>query len=99
MSKSLGCSWEDFKVHVESGFYPCPETGKEMTWENYGKGGWEIDHIVPLCSAATLEDLMKLSHHKNLRPMWRKDNNIKSLEDIKMRFIPETNIPNNGGKQ
>jgi hypothetical protein len=74
MSKSVG-SWEDFKSHIESQFQP------GMTWENYGKNGWEIDHIIPLCSASSLEELEKLNHYTNLRPLWREQNTQKSIFD------------------
>ena len=36
----VGCTIEEFKLYVESLFYP------EMTWENHGDI-WEIDHILP----------------------------------------------------
>lgn len=32
---------QDLIIHLESKFT------KGMTWENYGKTGWEIDHIIP----------------------------------------------------
>lgn len=66
----LGCSVEFLKNHLESQF-------KEgMTWKNYGKGGWVIDHIRPCVSF----DLCKLSEQKkcfnysNLQPLWEIDN-------------------------
>jgi hypothetical protein len=67
----LGCSWETAKAHLESGFTD------GMTWENYGKYGWHIDHIVPLCSANNGEEARALCHYTNLQPLWAKDNLIK----------------------
>jgi hypothetical protein len=46
-----------------------------MTWENRGlyngelNYGWDIDHIIPLSSAITEDDVYKLNHHKNLQPL------------------------------
>jgi hypothetical protein len=55
-----------------------------MTWENYGlynkqfNYGWDIDHIVPLASAITEEDVIKLNHYTNLQPLCSYTNrNIK----------------------
>jgi len=65
----LGCSYEDFKSHIESKFEPW------MNWDNYGlcnnefNYGWDIDHIVPCASATTEEELIKLNHYTNLRPL------------------------------
>ena|ERR1700677_1147837 len=66
----IGCSLEELKYHIESQFLP------EMTWENYGLGfgKWNIDHVYPLSLAKTQEELYKLNHHSNLRPMWSQDN-------------------------
>lgn len=71
-SEALGCSWQEFKQHIESQF----QTG--MTWENRGRGGWHIDHIIPLASADTEADLKKLFHFTNTQPLWETDNLNKS---------------------
>lgn len=74
----LGCDFESFKKYLESKF-------KEwMNWDNYGlyngdyKHGWDLDHIIPLSSALTIEDIIKLNHFSNLQPLCSKINrNIK----------------------
>jgi hypothetical protein len=46
-----------------------------MSWNNYGlyngelNYGWDIDHIVPLDSEETEEDIIKLNHYTNLQPL------------------------------
>lgn len=62
----LGCDWIAFSKHIERQFL------KGMTWDN--KGDWCIDHIVPMATAKTEEDVIALNHFTNLRPMWAKDN-------------------------
>ena len=65
----LGCSFEDFKLHLESMFESW------MTWDNRGlyngelNYGWDIDHKIPLASAETEEDLIRLNHYTNLQPL------------------------------
>lgn len=74
----LGCSFEDFKLHIESQFEIW------MTWDNFGsyltdgKRTWQIDHIVPISSAKTEEDIIRLNHYTNLRPLGSKENLEKS---------------------
>jgi hypothetical protein len=58
----IGCSKDDLRKHLESKF----KDG--MTWENYGKH-WHIDHIVPLISAKSPEEVKKLCHWTNLQPL------------------------------
>lgn len=64
----LGCTLQEFKLHLESQF----ETW--MNWDNRGlyngqpNYGWDIDHIIPKATAKTEEDLIKLNHYTNLRP-------------------------------
>jgi hypothetical protein len=65
----LGCSFEQFKQYLESQFESW------MNWDNYGlyngelNYGWDIDHIIPLASAITLDDIIKLNHYTNLQPL------------------------------
>ena len=39
-----------------------------MSWDNYGVV-WDIDHIKPLSSAITEEDIINLNHYTNLQPL------------------------------
>jgi hypothetical protein len=70
----VGCSFEELKLYLESKF----ETW--MNWDNYGlyngklNYGWDIDHIIPLCSALKEEDVIKLNHYTNLQPLCSKVN-------------------------
>jgi hypothetical protein len=77
LSKSeliLGCTFEEFKNHLESKFESW------MTWDNYGKYngelsyGWDVDHIIPISSAITKEDILRLNHYTNLQPLCSKIN-------------------------
>ena len=77
--KDLGCSIDFLKNHLESQFYSRSKTGEEMTWGNYGRKGWHIDHIKPL-SSFNLEDrfeLLQACHYTNLQPLWAEDNLAK----------------------
>ena len=66
----LGVNWLVCKAHIERQFT------KGMSWDN--SGDWHIDHIIPLASANTEEELKKLCHYSNLQPLWAVDNLIKS---------------------
>ncbi len=72
----IGCSLIEFKAHIEAQFLP------GMTWENHNKYGWHIDHIIPLCTAKTEEDIYKLCHYSNLQPLWAKDNLSKGSKIV-----------------
>lgn len=64
----IGCTSIELKNHLESQFKP------GMTWDNHTTNGWHVDHIIPLASAKTEEELYKLNHYTNLQPLWAKDN-------------------------
>mgnify|MGYP001602947199 CR=1 FL=1 len=67
---SLGCSISELKVYLENYF----TIG--MNWNNYGKDGWHIDHILPVTSfdLTNVEQLKKACHFTNLQPLWAVDN-------------------------
>lgn len=69
LGKVLGVSLQEAKDHIGSQFT------EGMSWENYGK--WHVDHIIPLASAKTKEDLIALCHYTNLQPLWARDNQRK----------------------
>lgn len=62
----IGCTMPEFKNHIERQFT------KGMNWSN--RDQWHIDHIVPLSSAKTKEEVIELNHYTNLRPLWAKEN-------------------------
>lgn len=65
----LGCSISELRLYLESKF----ETW--MSWDNYGlyngkpNHGWDIDHIIPISSATSMEDVIKLNHYTNFQPL------------------------------
>lgn len=71
----VGYTIKQLKTHLEKHFVD------GMTWEKYGKNGWEIDHIIPK-SAFNYEkpediDFKRCWALKNLQPLWRKNNRSK----------------------
>lgn len=69
----LGCTIEEFKRYIESQFKP------GMTWDNWSKDGWHLDHIIPLSKfdLSKEEEFKKAVHFTNLQPLWAVDNIIK----------------------
>jgi hypothetical protein len=74
----LGASIKLAKAHIERQFT------KGMNWSNQGE--WHIDHIIPLASANTEEEIIKLCHYTNLQPLWAKDNLEKSDKIIETQM-------------
>lgn len=75
--KILGCTYEEFKEHLEKLFEPW------MSWDNYGKYngelnfGWDIDHVEPLLPKGITrseDDIIRLNHYTNLQPLCSKVN-------------------------
>lgn len=68
----LGADIQTVRCHIESMFESW------MTWDNHGTHTWHIDHIIPLSSATTIEEMEKLCHYTNLQPLAARENIIKS---------------------
>jgi hypothetical protein len=66
----LGCSFEELMIYLKDKFK------EDMSFDNYGK--WHIDHIIPISSAKTEEEIIKLNHYTNFQPLWAVDNLRKS---------------------
>jgi hypothetical protein len=68
----LGYSVDKLRRHLEARFLP------GMSWKNYGKFGWHVDHIVPLSAfnydAPEHADFKRAWALANLRPLWARDN-------------------------
>lgn len=67
----LGCSPEFLKEYIEKKFT------NGMCWDRMGKE-IHIDHIIPLSSAKSEDEIYKLCHYTNLQPLWAEDNLKKS---------------------
>lgn len=72
----LGCTVEELKKYLEAKFQP------GMTWENWGRKGWHIDHIIPLASfdLTDREQFLKACHYTNLQPLWADQNLVKGAK-------------------
>jgi hypothetical protein len=65
----LGTTIDGVRKHLESLFKP------GMSWSNFGV--WHIDHTCPCSQAQSEEELIKLQHYSNLRPIWKSENFAK----------------------
>lgn len=63
----LGCTFEEFKGYLESKF------DENMNWTNQGIY-WHMDHIIPISSAKSVEEVYQLNHYTNFQPLYWKDN-------------------------
>lgn len=62
----IGCSIQQLKKHIKSQWLP------NMSWDNWAKKGWHIDHIIPCCQfdLSKPEQQRECFHYTNLRPLW-----------------------------
>ncbi len=74
--RDLGCSIDFLKIHLEQQFQ------EGMTWDNWNKTGWHIDHVKPLASfdLTSREELLKACHYTNLQPLWAEENLSKGCK-------------------
>lgn len=71
----VGYKLDEIRKHLENQFVD------SMSWDNYGKYGWHIDHIRPISSFNFISpqdnDFKKCWALENLQPLWAKDNHSK----------------------
>ncbi len=79
LERVIGCTIEQFVAYFESLFQP------GMTWANHGE--WHIDHIKPVATANTIEEVERLNYYTNLQPLWSADNIAKgsTFEGVRVR--------------
>lgn len=65
-AKILGCSMAYFMDYIAGKFTD------GMSWDNRIK--WHLDHIIPISSATTNEEIINLNHWTNFQPLWANDN-------------------------
>jgi hypothetical protein len=90
--KDLGCSIEELKIYLEKQFKP------GMTWNNWKRDGWHIDHIIPL-STFDLTDpkqFKKAVHYTNLQPLWWYENLSKNNKSFELEDVQENNTQKEG---
>lgn len=78
--KILGCSWEYIRQYLSEDFKI--RNKYDFDWQYYTENnqakGWHIDHIIPLASAETEEELYQLCHYSNLQILWWEENLAKN---------------------
>ena len=87
----LGCSIQEAKTYLESKFLP------RMSWENWSRTGWHVDHIKPchLFDLTNEEEQKKCFHYTNLQPLWAKDNLKHAQYSNPVEKEKLTNLPRN----
>jgi hypothetical protein len=72
----IGCEIDYLMYRLQLKFQP------GMTWDNYGKDGWEVDHIIP-CASFDLtkpKQQKECFHYSNLQPLWSINNKEKGVK-------------------
>lgn len=70
----LSCTFEEFKIYIENQFEDW------MTWDNHGtytgnyNETWQYDHIIAISNASNEEEVIKLNHYTNFRPLCSRKN-------------------------
>jgi hypothetical protein len=81
----IGCTIDELIIYLESKFESW------MNWDNYGNPKdnvlkinktWDIDHIIPMCTAITEEDAIRLNHYNNLQPLCSYTNRLIKKDKI-----------------
>jgi len=74
----LGCSVDELKKYLEAKFKP------GMSWDNWARKGWHIDHIVPLnyFDLSDPKQVVRACHYTNLQPLWYYENGSKGAKCV-----------------
>ena len=74
----VGCHPKELMAYLEAQFKP------GMTWENYGRETWHIDHIRPLAhfDLRKLSEQKKAFHYTNLQPLYAEENMKKGARFV-----------------
>lgn len=85
----VGYNCNDLMKHLEKQF------AEGMSWDNYGKHGWHIDHKIPI-SAFNFEtpehiDFKRCWALDNLQPMWAVEN-IQKYNKLDIDFQPSLQL-------
>ena len=71
----VGYTISDLKTHLEKQFKD------NMSWDNYGKSGWEVDHKIPVSlfniKGVKSKGFKKCWSLENLQPLWASENASK----------------------
>lgn len=71
---AVGCSVAEFRSHLEALFVD------GMSWENRGRHGWHIDHVIPISSFDLTDpsERARAYHFSNTQPLWADANRRKA---------------------
>lgn len=88
----LGCTYEAFLLQIETQWSLPQNLNKNsevwMNWQNHGlyngelDYGWDIDHIIPLASAISENDVLNLNKYTNLQPLCSYINRVIKRDNI-----------------
>lgn len=81
----LGCSIPQFIEYISDKF----ESG--MTWKNWGRNTWHLDHIRPLSSFDLMDpnEFKEAVHFTNYQPLWAQEN----LSKGRRHLVSESDLP------
>lgn len=68
----LGCTLEFFVSYILNLCSPY------ITLKDFSRYGYHLDHIIPISSAKSQKEVIKLNHYTNFQPLWWRDNIRKS---------------------
>ncbi len=59
----LGCTYKELREYLEL------QMEGKYTWSDHGKypDGFDIDHIIPISAAETIDEVIQLSHYTNMQ--------------------------------